>query len=429
MNKPVVGGPLYPPIQALAMAPLARNHNPHDAYRLMQWFVLAMAFVAGLGISALTRGRIWWPVATAIVLLYPGFKGGHDLAQNPAVTLAIVVWGWALIARGYPTGGGMIWGLLAFKPTWAMAFFLVPVLTRRWRTCFAMLAVGAGLAAITLPFVGIQSWFDWLKIGKAANHIYDVDANWIPLSRDLFGLPRRLLTDTRDSVPYADRDHWYAHVAGWAIWLFVLETTVKLSQLYRRRLEVFSGPHAAFILLAAWLLCLHFMYYDALISALAVLLLLDPPARLFHPLLVVFRRPNDPEPAAEPDADYFQPLPAATHPELSGYRVRGVAVANSFVMYLFATLLIVQHSLPWMQLGATFSMGRFFKERPEISAGEPVVRDGKTVMHTPKLEVPLASKNPPLDTLVLLGLWGWCGVQVILAKPEASQKEAANPER
>ena len=29
------------------------------------------------------------------------------------------------------TAGGLVWGLLAFKPVWALAFFFVPLLTAR----------------------------------------------------------------------------------------------------------------------------------------------------------------------------------------------------------------------------------------------------------------------------------------------------------
>src|SRR5258706_14464367 len=100
-----------------------------------------------------------------MIMIYPGFNGGHHLGQNPALSLAIIALGWALMSRGYLTGGGLVWGLLAFKPTWAAAFFLVPVLTRRWRACLAMIVVGVGMVAATIPFVGIETWLDWFQIG------------------------------------------------------------------------------------------------------------------------------------------------------------------------------------------------------------------------------------------------------------------------
>jgi arabinofuranan 3-O-arabinosyltransferase len=54
----------------------------------------------------------------------------------------------------------VVWGLLAFKPVWALAFFLVPLVTRRWRTCLAMAGTGAALALTTVPFVGWQCWLE-----------------------------------------------------------------------------------------------------------------------------------------------------------------------------------------------------------------------------------------------------------------------------
>ncbi|MFX6201976.1 glycosyltransferase 87 family protein, partial [Acinetobacter baumannii] len=77
--------------------------------------------------------------------------------QNPPLTLLFLIWGWALIVRDRPTAAGVVWGLLAFKPVWALAFFLVPFLTGRWRTCLAMLLTAGFLVVLTLPFVGFYS--------------------------------------------------------------------------------------------------------------------------------------------------------------------------------------------------------------------------------------------------------------------------------
>src|SRR5262249_40680704 len=138
-----VGGPLYPPTQAFLFAPLATGDHPQWAYFTMQWLLLGMVFLSGLGIRFLTSGKIWWPIATALLLLYPGLRGALHLGQNAPISLAVVVWGWVLISRGYHGWGGIVWGLMVFKPTWAVAFFLVPLFTRRWRTCLSMAATGA----------------------------------------------------------------------------------------------------------------------------------------------------------------------------------------------------------------------------------------------------------------------------------------------
>ncbi len=166
-----VGGPLYPPINALLYSPLGFL-SPRVAYRVMQVFALLLAPLAGYTATKLSAGRIWWPVATTLVIAYPGFGAAVNLGQNAGLTLTFLAWGWAFIATDKPVRGGMVWGLLAFKPVWAAAFFLVPLVTRRWRVCVAMLATAAGLVLLTLPFVGIESWADWLRVGREGTETY-----------------------------------------------------------------------------------------------------------------------------------------------------------------------------------------------------------------------------------------------------------------
>ena len=252
-------------------------------------------------------------------MTFPGFNGAHELGQNAPLSLAILVWGWVLMSRGYFTAGGLLWGLLAFKPVWAAAFLLVPLLTGRWRTCIAMIAVGLAMIAVTLPFVGVEAWKDWMKVGEVANRTYNVDGNWIPLSRDLLGIPRRLLTDYSDeNKDYWGRDRWYAHVAGWVLWLFVFEATVRLSLFYRTRVKEFTGTGASFLLLGAWMSCLHFMYYDVLLGGLGFLVLLDHLRRVLDPQPVTFNAGPDQPIPSRAALDYLRPRLATTHPGLTG---------------------------------------------------------------------------------------------------------------
>jgi arabinofuranan 3-O-arabinosyltransferase len=400
-----IGGPLYPPTHALVMAPLALDDDVRSSYRLMQWIMLLAGFAAGAGASVLTRGRVWCPVATLMIMLYPGYMGDHSLGQNGPVSLAIIVWGWALMSRGYWTAGGMVWGLLVFKPVWAAAFFLAPLLTGRWRTCAAMIAVGIGMVAMTIPFVGVESWRDWARIGEIANRTYEVDGNWVPLSRDLLGIPRRFLINT-DGTEYFGEDRWEAHVAGWALWAFVVEATVRLTRWRPELFRTMTGPAAGFLLLGAWLSCFHFMYYDVILSALAYLVLLDPPSAIFRPIFVG-------TPPDEKTAEYYRPRLVDRYPgESRGW----VWVANSFLIYFGIALLIAQHTMPWLDLGITITGKQgLLTPTPMTSAGEVVVKDGKTVMSTPKIVITTTTAGPPWDTYCLLVLWAWCGISVAVA--------------
>ena len=131
VNRPAVGGPLYPPVHAFLYAPLAWSNDPQWAYSFFQHLSVALTFTAGLAIRRVTGGRVWWPLATLAVLLFPGTLSGLDLGQNPVVTLNILLWGWVLVLRRRDGWAGVVWGLLAFKPVWALAFLVVPLVDRK----------------------------------------------------------------------------------------------------------------------------------------------------------------------------------------------------------------------------------------------------------------------------------------------------------
>jgi hypothetical protein len=266
-----VGGPLYPPIQALLYSPLGLL-PPQPAFRLMQVFNQALILALGLVVSRLTGGRIWWPVAAFLLMIFPGYAGAVNLAQNSVLSLALLTVGWLLVTRGRPVAAGVVWGFLAFKPVWAASFFLVPLLTRRWRVAAAMALTGTALVLATLPVVGIGAWFEWLAIGRVGSGGYEIHTNWIILSRDLSGLPRRWLL----TFPVKENPQPLAPLAtalGLAIWLGVTTATVLVALRHRREPAPVDGPGAAFVLLGAYFSCFHFIFYDALVAALPVLLL------------------------------------------------------------------------------------------------------------------------------------------------------------
>lgn len=363
-----VGGPLYPPVNALYYYPLGLM-PPQWGYRANQAVGMLLAFASGLGISLLSRGRLWWPVATVVINVFPGFVGSENLGQNASHSLAVLVWGWVLMSRGRLAAGGVVWGLFAFKPVWALAFFLVPVLTGRWRVCLAMAATGTVLAAATLPFVGWHGWVNWLKVGREATLVYKSDRNWIDFSRDLLGLPRKGF-DFGDPDDRKRQEDLRAELTGWAMWGAALEVTVRLSLARRRRVSAFTGPGPAFLLFGAWLSCFHFMYYDVLLAALPMLLLFTEPRRYLEPILVAVvlftgrgrKRAWD---------GYFQPRFARSYPPLAPVR----AVAD--------------------RPGGTVWV---------VNRIEPTV-----LLVLALLYLVVGLRDPPYDTFCLIGMWLWCG--------------------
>ena len=274
VRAPQRGGALYPPVHALLFAPLACL-PPRAAYRTLQLITLALVFLDGWVIARLSNGRVWWPVATFALIVFPGFAGALTLAQNSVVSLTMLLVGWWQMGRGRAALGGACWGLLAYKPVWAAAFFPLLLLSGRWRAAAAMLLAGAGLAALTLPLVGTQSWLDWRQIGREGLDRYETSEAWVFLSRDLSGIPRRWLLDfdLDGGGPHAALATWLGH----GLLLSVAGAAVLVALLRPRRMRAVEGAPAAFLLLSGWLSCLHFMYYDVLLTALPVCLLFTGP--------------------------------------------------------------------------------------------------------------------------------------------------------
>lgn len=272
-----LAGPLYPPIQAFVMAPIAGVDDPQLAYRIWQSAMLGCLLLAGFGVRLLTNGRWWCSVATLLLISFAGSRAGIDLGQNSAITTMLAIFGWLLRVRGRPILAGMVWGLMAFKPVWALSFFGALVFLRQWRMLFAMGGTGLALILITLPFVGIDSWKNWLEIGKIASETYNTDRNWINLSRDLFGIPRRYFL-VFNEFGEATNDRPMIARLGWGIWGFVFVVTAFVS--VRRRCDFSTfGPGPAMVLLAWWMLTYRFMYYDSQIACFAIFVLLANPKK------------------------------------------------------------------------------------------------------------------------------------------------------
>jgi hypothetical protein len=275
------GGPLYPPVNSYYFAPLGLL-PPRPAYRVLQAINLVLTFAIAVLAHRISGGRIWWQVAAMLLMAFPGYSGALNLGQNALLSLFLLMLGWRQLQQGRDGLAGVAWGLLAFKPVWAATFFLVPVLTRRWRMAAAMAATVASISALTLPAVGWHSWREWLSIGSRASDLYGTCETWIYLSRDLIGVPRRyLLSFANDYSTPGDPQAGRATAIGLGLWLTPLFVTIAaMVRRGPRAARVTSGRQAAFVLFGAWLACYHFMYYDVLLAYLPCCLLYAEPRRV-----------------------------------------------------------------------------------------------------------------------------------------------------
>lgn len=374
-----LGGPLYPPVHGLLFSPLGWL-NPRPAYRILQGVILLLTFYCGWVVERLSGGRAWCPIAAVLLMLFPGYNGTLNLAQNPIFSLSLLLTGWWQLQRGRPFLAGVLWGFLAFKPVWAVAFLLPPLLARRWRFLAAMVLTGAALIVATLPFVGIQVWFDWLEVGKVASWEYSRQESWTILARDLVTLPRRWLLSFHDGVATNPEDR-LAHYLGMYPWLGVVGITVAIALWRRKQVHGTTGAGAAFLLLGGYFTCYHFMYYDVMLAALPVALLFTNPAQYLQPVFLG-RSNKELLPVLlryyRPTWDYLTPPPMPLLP--GGLRPRWVV--NPFPPLALLLLL----ALP------------------------PLC-----------IRIDPSYHFPPMDTFVLLAIWTWAGAHVVAGRNSAEE--------
>ncbi len=328
-----IEGPLYPPTASMLFSVLA-PYKPQTAHALAIYSYLLMGIGCGWMISQITRGRLQTSEAALMLLLFPNNYMGLMLGQNQMLTLTIIVGGWYCFSKGLPLVGGLVWGLLAYKPVFAVALILVPIALPSLRMLIGMGLGGFVFVLATLPFThGPAPWFRWLEVGKRSEHLYTIDRNWIWMSRDLVGLPRRKMWDAEslnDQVRYnigvwqpgarwgyVDKDGdyifapaiwlfwhdkfdenkhqhvyqewengvlrstWWPNVVGWSLLGGVAGITVLLGWLTGRAGPMTidprqaTGPRAVFLLTGGLLCVYHFMHYDLVTFALPVILAVD----------------------------------------------------------------------------------------------------------------------------------------------------------
>ncbi|HMP61383.1 MAG TPA: glycosyltransferase family 87 protein [Gemmatales bacterium] len=237
---PIIEGPLYPPTAGLIYMPIGMM-SPKAAHAVVNVLYLQMAVLCGWLLTVITRRRLVWAEGTLLVLAFPNTYQAILLGQNSVLSLTILLGGWALFVRQRPILAGLVWGLFAYKPVFAVALLLVPIALLQLRLLAGMVMGGGLFVLLTLPFTGIDGlerfwrgrtdptyenahelnpWERWLVVGQHATMMYAYDRNWIWMSRDLRGLARRKMWSGEDLERWATvLRHRYFHGVdfGWKL--------------------------------------------------------------------------------------------------------------------------------------------------------------------------------------------------------------------
>ena len=155
-------GWLYPPNFLLVAAPLAWLPYP---LALAAWQGATLALYLAVIAAILYRARrenqmiagLWLPVAAAFPAVFINL--GHG--QNGFLSAAL--FGAALVSLPQrPVVAGALFGLLAYKPQFALVIPFALVAAGQWRTCVAAAVTVIALAGASAMLFGADAWWSFL---------------------------------------------------------------------------------------------------------------------------------------------------------------------------------------------------------------------------------------------------------------------------
>ena len=195
-----------------------------------------------------------------------------------------------------------------------------------------------------------------------------------------------------------------------------------LTALRWKQRRVTTGPVPAFLFLAAWMLCYHFMYYDTLLSVLPFFLLCAEPRRYLEPIFVALL-PVSANRLSSDLAAYYRPRLPDEYPSpvptlQPGHR--HLLVLNRMVPSVLLLMLTLEHLSGSLGLGVSVTGYWSPPPReatiqweettgPEATAKKTVTTTDKWPEHPIKLSSSLYADGQPWDTYALMFLWSWCG--------------------
>ncbi len=143
----------YPPLYLLIIRPLG-------------WLPYPVALLLWIGVTLVAYlfavcAPSWRPAVVLPALLAPATAFNLLSGQNGFLTVALLVGG-VRLAPSRPLAGGVLLGLLAYKPQFGLLVVIALVAARWWRTAFAAaFTVVAAVAASLLAF-GFEAWRRWV---------------------------------------------------------------------------------------------------------------------------------------------------------------------------------------------------------------------------------------------------------------------------
>ena len=247
---------LYPPHFLIILMPFAILPFP-ASYLAFQVASFAAAAAAGLHWARCARWRVLWLVGLALM---PATAFNLIVGQNALLTLALLLGGASLLGRS-DLRAGLIFGLLSYKPQFAILIPVALLAGRHWRALAG--AVISSLLGVVLSAAvfGLDPWAEWLgnRIPSAAGG--GAGEAWPAMGR-IWGL------SAWASASVLGAPGWLAHAAQVAA---VLLGAGCVWIAYRRPFE--RDRRMAVLLVATLVAAPHSLQYDLVLLGAATLLL------------------------------------------------------------------------------------------------------------------------------------------------------------
>jgi len=162
----------YPPTFLLMVLPLSLLPYPAS---------LAVWLLAGLGAFLVIVHRLApHPLTICLTLAFPATLLNLITGQNGFLSAALLGAG-LLLLDSAPFTGGLLLGLLTFKPHLAVLIPLALMAGKRWRALLGMVTAAVGLVAASTLMLGPQVWVAFLQ--NLLLHGRALQAGVLPLAR------------------------------------------------------------------------------------------------------------------------------------------------------------------------------------------------------------------------------------------------------
>ncbi len=259
----MLGGFFYPPPAALAYSVLAWLPMRQAAILLAY---LNIAVGAGLAwyFARRIHGRMSVATAGLAFFLYPAYFVTVSLGQNAVFTVGVILLAWDFCNRRREFCAGLLLGLLVCKPNWLIAVGWIPLVHGRWRVLAGMACGSAAVLGGSACVIGIEPFWNYIGLMRSLAGLHDIPGYNLDLTYNGLSLFRRWL-GPGPSV----------ELLGWVAGAAIIAGTWRVTRgCWKPGTPDFQLLMGCSLTASLWINP-HLFYYDLLLTAVCVLIMLS----------------------------------------------------------------------------------------------------------------------------------------------------------